>query len=71
MHADAVDVMLMLLGLLGAISDGMATPLMMTIVVGRVYDAAGSGPADHVQQFSSKMNEVYKDSLCLGTPVVK
>jgi ATP-binding cassette subfamily B (MDR/TAP) protein 1 len=57
-HADAADVTLMLLGLLGAISDGMSTPLMLAIT-SQVYDDAGSGP-DHLQQFSSKMNEVHR-----------
>ena len=55
-HADAADVALMLLGLVGAMGDGMSTPVMLAIT-SRVFDDAGSG-TDHLQQFSSKMNEV-------------
>ncbi|CAN6271741.1 unnamed protein product [Urochloa humidicola] len=64
MHADAVDVALMLLGLVGAIGDGMSTALMLAIM-GRVYDDTGSGP-DHLQQFSSKMNENVRNTLFLA-----
>jgi ATP-binding cassette subfamily B (MDR/TAP) protein 1 len=56
MHADAVDVVLMVLGLAGAMGDGMSTPVMLAIT-SRVFDDTGSGP-DHLQQFSSKMNAV-------------
>jgi ATP-binding cassette subfamily B (MDR/TAP) protein 1 len=58
LHADAADVTLMLLGLLGAIGDGMAAPLMF-VIISRVYDNAGSTP-DRLGQFSSKMNEVHR-----------
>ena len=56
MHADGVDVALMVLGLVGAMGDGMSTPVMLAIT-SRVFDDAGSG-TDHLQQFSSKINEV-------------
>lgn len=55
-HADAVDMALMVVGLVGAIGDGMSTPVMLAIT-SRVFDDAGSGP-DHLQQFVPKMNEV-------------
>jgi len=58
MHADAVDVALMALGLVGAIGDGMSMPVMLTIM-SHVYNDAGSGP-DRLQQFSSKMNQVHR-----------
>ena len=57
-HADAVDVALMVVGLVGAIGDGMSTPVMLAIT-SRVFDDAGSGP-DRLQQFSSKMNQVHR-----------
>ncbi|CAD6244185.1 unnamed protein product [Miscanthus lutarioriparius] len=54
-HADAVDVALMVLGLVGAIGDGMATPLRL-LVASRIANDLGSGP-DHLQhQFTSKIN---------------
>jgi ATP-binding cassette subfamily B (MDR/TAP) protein 1 len=59
-HADAVDVALMVVGLVGAIGDGMSTPVMLAIT-SRVFDDAGSGP-DHLQQFVPKMNEVRSSS---------
>jgi len=56
-HADAVDVALMVLGLVGAIGDGMATPLRL-LVASRIANDLGSGP-DHLQhQFTSKINAV-------------
>nr|CAB3458486.1 unnamed protein product [Digitaria exilis] len=63
-HADATDVALMLLGLVGAMGDGMSTPVMLAIT-SRVFDDTGSGP-DHLQQFSSKMNENVRNTLFLA-----
>ncbi|WVZ75064.1 hypothetical protein U9M48_023156 [Paspalum notatum var. saurae] len=53
-HADAVDVALMALGLVGAIGDGMATPLRL-LVASRIANDLGSGP-DHTHNFTSKIN---------------
>jgi hypothetical protein len=55
-HADAADVALMVLGLVGAMGDGMSTPITM-LIASRIFNTAGSGP-DQLQQFSAKMNEV-------------
>ncbi|KAF8664309.1 hypothetical protein HU200_054858 [Digitaria exilis] len=54
----------MLLGLVGAMGDGMSTPVMLAIT-SRVFDDTGSGP-DHLQQFSSKMNENVRNTLFLA-----
>jgi ATP-binding cassette subfamily B (MDR/TAP) protein 1 len=43
----------MVLGLVGAIGDGMATPLRL-LVASRIANDLGSGP-DHLQQFTSKI----------------
>ncbi|CAN6176049.1 unnamed protein product [Urochloa humidicola] len=64
MHADATDVALMVLGLVGAMGDGMSTPVMLAIT-SRVFDDTGSGP-DHLQQFSSKMNVNVRNTLFLA-----
>ncbi|CAL4889523.1 unnamed protein product [Urochloa decumbens] len=56
MHADAADVALMVLGLVGAMGDGMSTPVML-LIASRIFNVTGNGP-DRLQQFSSKMNEV-------------
>ncbi|CAN6244659.1 unnamed protein product [Urochloa humidicola] len=53
-HADAVDVALMVLGVVGAIGDGMATPLRL-LIASRIANDLGSGP-DHIHQFTSKIN---------------
>ncbi|CAN6238399.1 unnamed protein product [Urochloa humidicola] len=53
-HADAVDVALMVLGLVGAVGDGMATPLRL-LVASRIANDLGTGP-DHIHQFTSKIN---------------
>ncbi|CAO2044860.1 unnamed protein product [Urochloa humidicola] len=55
MHADAVDVALMVLGFVGAVGDGMSTPMML-FLANRIFNDIGGGP-DRLQQFSSKMNE--------------
>ncbi|CAN6243370.1 unnamed protein product [Urochloa humidicola] len=64
MHADAVDVALMLLGMVGAVGDGMSTPLMLAIT-SHIYDEAGSGP-DHLQRFRSKITENVRNTLFLA-----
>jgi len=51
-----VDVALMVLGLVGAMGDGMSTPVML-LITSRIFNDLGSGP-DVLQQFSSKINEV-------------
>ena len=56
MHADGVDVALMVLGLVGAMGDGLSTPVML-LITSRIFNDLGSGP-DVLQQFSSKINEV-------------
>ncbi|PWZ22799.1 putative multidrug resistance protein [Zea mays] len=53
-HADTVDVALMVLGLVGAIGDGMATPLRL-LVASRIANDLGSGP-DHLHHFTSRIN---------------
>ncbi|KAJ1278279.1 hypothetical protein BS78_04G068000 [Paspalum vaginatum] len=63
-HADAVDMALMVLGLIGAIGDGMSTPVMLAIT-SRVFDDTGSGP-DRLQNFSSKMNQNVRNTLFLA-----
>ncbi|WVZ77552.1 hypothetical protein U9M48_025409 [Paspalum notatum var. saurae] len=63
-HADAVDMALMVLGLIGAIGDGMSTPVMLAIT-GHVFDDTGSGP-DRLQHFSSKMNQNVRNTLFLA-----
>ncbi|CAO2037486.1 unnamed protein product [Urochloa humidicola] len=64
MHVDAVDVALMVLGLVGAIGDGMSTPIMF-LIASRIFNNAGSGP-DQLQQFRSKMNENARNLLILA-----
>ena len=56
MHADAADVALMVLGLVGAIGDGISTPAML-LITSRIFNDLGSGP-DLLQEFNSKIDEV-------------
>jgi hypothetical protein len=56
MHADVADVVLMVLGLVGAMGDGMSTPVML-FITSRIFNDLGSGPG-LLQEFSSKINEV-------------
>ncbi|XP_004954680.4 putative multidrug resistance protein [Setaria italica] len=64
MHADAADVALMVLGLVGAMGDGMSTPVML-LIASRIFNVTGSGP-DRLQQFTSKMNENARNLLFLA-----
>jgi hypothetical protein len=58
MHADAVDVALMLLGLVGAMGDGMSTPVMLLMSSSSFTNDFGRGPVDLVQEFSSRIKAV-------------
>ncbi|KAL6899792.1 hypothetical protein ACP4OV_006450 [Aristida adscensionis] len=64
MHADAVDVALMVLGVLGAIGDGMSHPMTM-FLFGRIANDLGRGPGV-VQEFSSRINANARNLLFLA-----
>ncbi|CAM0147946.1 unnamed protein product [Urochloa decumbens] len=53
-HADKVDVLLMLLGLLGAVGDGISYPLTLILFI-RITNDIGHGP-DLLQEFTSRIN---------------
>ncbi|TVU29730.1 hypothetical protein EJB05_21313, partial [Eragrostis curvula] len=63
-HADAADVTLMVLGLLGAVGDGMSTPLKL-LITSRIANDLGSGP-DQLRHFSSRINENVRDIFILA-----
>ncbi|KAL6888344.1 hypothetical protein ACP4OV_009370 [Aristida adscensionis] len=63
-HADAADVALMVLGLIGAVGDGMSTPVMI-LIGSRIFNDVGTGP-DLLQQFSSRMNQNAMNLLFLA-----
>ncbi|KAG1326634.1 putative multidrug resistance protein [Cocos nucifera] len=44
MHADTVDMWLMALGFLGAIGDGLSSPIML-LITSKVFNNLGSGPS--------------------------
>ncbi|CAN6273015.1 unnamed protein product [Urochloa humidicola] len=54
-HADATDVALMALGLVGALGEGMSTPVRM-IIFSHIANDLGNGP-DNLREFTSKINE--------------
>jgi ATP-binding cassette, subfamily B (MDR/TAP), member 1 len=56
MHADAADVVLMVLGLVGAMGDGFSMPVML-FITSRIFNDLGGGP-DLLTEFSTKINEV-------------
>ncbi|CAD6251575.1 unnamed protein product [Miscanthus lutarioriparius] len=70
MHADAADVVLMVLGLVGAMGDGMSTPVML-LITSRIFNDLGNGP-DLLDEFSSKVNENARNLvfLALGSLVM-
>ena len=70
MHADAVDMVLMALGLVGAIGDGFSTPVKLLITGFIINDLGSSGP-DLLKEFSSKMYEVRINKFYSPVPIVK
>ncbi|KAL6899210.1 hypothetical protein ACP4OV_005868 [Aristida adscensionis] len=64
MHADAVDVALMVLGLLGAIGDGMSHPMTL-LIFSHIANDLGRGP-DLVQDFISSVNVNTRNLLFLA-----
>ncbi|WVZ75065.1 hypothetical protein U9M48_023157 [Paspalum notatum var. saurae] len=54
LHADGVDVALMVLGLVGAMGDGMSMPAMV-LITSRITNDFGRGP-DELHDFSSSIN---------------
>ncbi|RLM78947.1 putative multidrug resistance protein [Panicum miliaceum] len=63
-HADGVDVALMVLGLVGAMGDGMSTPAML-LISSRVTNDFGRGP-DQVQHFSARINRNARNIVFLA-----
>lgn len=70
MHADTMDVALMVLGLVGAIGDGFSTPVKLIITGFIINDLGSSGP-DHLEELSSKMDEVRINRFYTSVPIVK
>lgn len=56
-HADSWDVALMVLGLMGAVGDGMAMPVVRLLLYTRIANDIGQG-SDLVHKFTSKINVV-------------
>lgn len=56
-HADSWDVALMMLGLLGAVGDGMSMPVVRILLYTGIANDIGQGP-DLVHEFTSKINAV-------------
>uniref|UniRef100_A0ACD5Z0U5 Uncharacterized protein n=1 Tax=Avena sativa TaxID=4498 RepID=A0ACD5Z0U5_AVESA len=65
MHADAADVVLMVLGLVGAIGDGLSMPVML-FITSRIFNDLGGSSSDVMQEFSSKINENARNLVFLA-----
>uniref|UniRef100_A0ACD5V4V0 Uncharacterized protein n=1 Tax=Avena sativa TaxID=4498 RepID=A0ACD5V4V0_AVESA len=65
MHADATDVVLMVLGLLGAMGDGLSMPVMLYIT-SRIFNDLGGSSSDVLHEFSSKINENARNLVFLA-----
>ncbi|KAK1600929.1 hypothetical protein QYE76_007980 [Lolium multiflorum] len=65
MHADAADVVLMALGLVGAVGDGLSMPVML-FITSRIFNDLGGSAADLLQEFSSKINENARNLVFLA-----
>ncbi|KAK3134225.1 hypothetical protein QOZ80_6AG0546570 [Eleusine coracana subsp. coracana] len=64
-HADCWDVALMVLGLLGAIGDGMAMPVVRLLLYTRMANDIGQGPG-LVGNFTAKLNASARDILLVA-----
>lgn len=58
MHADSVDKAFMTFGILGAIGDGLSTPIMLYISSKILNDLGGGTGAASLSEFTHKVNEV-------------
>ena len=56
-HADAADVALMALGLVGAMGEALSSTPVRMVIFSHIANDLGHGP-DQLQEFSSKINEV-------------
>jgi hypothetical protein len=56
MHADNIDVALMVFGFIGAIGDGLSTPFML-LLTSKFFNDLGNGP-NAIMEFTSKINTV-------------
>ena len=56
-HADAADVALMALGLVGAMGEALSSTPVRMLIFSHIANDLGNGP-DQLQEFSSKINEV-------------
>ncbi|XP_078154321.1 putative multidrug resistance protein isoform X1 [Carex rostrata] len=70
MHADKVDVVLMVFGFIGAIGDGLSIPVML-LLTSKFFNDLGNGP-DVIMEFTSKLNMIARDLvfLALGSLVM-
>ncbi|XP_073002722.1 putative multidrug resistance protein [Typha latifolia] len=64
MHADAVDDVLMVLGLIGAAGDGLSTPVML-LITSKIMNDLGDGP-DAFSEFTRKINENARNLVFLA-----
>lgn len=55
MHADSVDILLMVLGFLGAICDGVSMPVMLIVTSKLMNNLGGNDSSD---TFTHHINEV-------------
>ncbi|KAJ3679074.1 hypothetical protein LUZ60_017085 [Juncus effusus] len=54
MHADYIDRIFMVFGFIGAVGDGMSTPVML-LITSKIFNDLGNGP-DILERFSSKID---------------
>ncbi|CAN6244653.1 unnamed protein product [Urochloa humidicola] len=64
-HADGVDVALMVLGLIGAVGDGMSTPAML-LISSHITNEFGRGPVHQLHEFTSRINENARNIVFLA-----
>lgn len=58
MHADRADILLMILGLIGAIGDGISVPVMLFITSKIMNNIGGSSTQTKEDDFTHNVNKV-------------
>lgn len=59
MHADSADMLLMTLGFLGAICDGVSMPVMLIVTSKLMNNLGGNDSSNSTDNFTHHINEVY------------
>lgn len=67
MHADAVDCVLMLLGFIGAVGDGLTLPLTLVVTSKLMNNIGGSSNLSNLSSLTTHINQVCSSFFFLSS----